>query len=322
MTFLAPSRLWLLLAIAALAIAYVILQSRRRHYAARFTNLDLLASVAPRHPGWRRHVAAAAIGLGLVALIVGIARPVRDEKVPSDEAVVMLVVDVSASMEATDVAPSRLQAAQEAAARFVKGVPDKFQVGLISFDESTHVLATPTTDHTAVISAINNLETGPGTAAGDALSTALDTVDATLKEASADTGKSDGKPPAATIVLVSDGVTTVGQPIEQATQKAVKAGIPVTTIAYGTASGEVTVQGEIVNVPSDPQAMSAVADATGGSFFTAESSNQLKSVYDDIQARVGFHLAQREILRLFIGLAIVALFLGVLASMVWSGRLL
>ena len=143
MTFLAPSRLWLLLAIAALAIAYVILQSRRRHYAARFTNLDLLASVAPRHPGWRRHVAAAAIGLGLVALIVGIARPVRDEKVPSDEAVVMLVVDVSASMEATDVAPSRLQAAQEAAARFVKGVPDKFQVGLISFDESTHVLATP-----------------------------------------------------------------------------------------------------------------------------------------------------------------------------------
>ena len=152
---------------------------------ARFTNLDLLASVAPRRPGWRRHVAAAAIGLGLVALIVGIARPVRDEKVPSDEAVVMLVVDVSASMEATDVAPSRLQAAQEAAARFVEGVPDKFQVGLISFDESTHVLATPTTDHAAVISAIDNLETGPGTAAGDALSTALDTVDATLKQASA-----------------------------------------------------------------------------------------------------------------------------------------
>ena len=322
MTFLAPSRLWLLLAIAALAIAYVVLQSRRRHYAARFTNLDLLASVAPRRPGWRRHVAAGTIALGLVALVVGLARPVRDEKVPSDEAVVMLVVDVSASMEATDVAPSRLQAAQEAAARFVDGVPDKFQVGLISFDESTHVLATPTTDHAAVIAAIDRLRTGPGTAAGDALSTALDTVDATLKEASADSGKSDGKPPAATIVLVSDGVTTVGQPIEQATQKAVKAGIPVTTIAYGTASGEVTVQGEIVNVPSDPQAMSAVADATGGSFFTAESSNQLKSVYDDIQARVGFHLAQREILRLFIGLAIVALFLGVLASMVWSGRLL
>jgi Ca-activated chloride channel family protein len=322
MTFLAPSRLWLLLAIAGLAIAYVILQSRRRHYAARFTNLDLLASVAPRRPGWRRHVAAATISLGLVALVVGLARPVRDEKVPSDEAVVMLVVDVSASMEATDVAPSRLQAAQEAAARFVEGVPDKFQVGLISFDESTHVLATPTTDHATVIDAIDQLQTGPGTAAGDALSTALDTVDATLKQASADTGKSDGKPPAATIVLVSDGVTTVGQPIEQATQKAVQAGIPVTTIAYGTDAGQVMVQGEIVNVPSDPQAMSAVADATGGSFFTAESSNQLKSVYDDIQARVGFHLEQREILRLFIGLAIVALFLGVLASMIWTGRLL
>ena len=254
--------MWLLLAVAALAIAYVDPPESPAPLRRRASRTSICSHRSRRSdPGWRRHVAAAAIGLGLVALIVGIARPVRDEKVPSDEAVVMLVVDVSASMEATDVAPSRLQAAQEAAARFVKGVPDKFQVGLISFDESTHVLATPTTDHAAVISAINNLETGPGTAAGDALSTALDTVDATLKEASADTGKSDGKPPAATIVLVSDGVTTVGQPIEQATQKAVKAGIPVTTIAYGTASGEVTVQGEIVNVPSDPQAMSAVADA-------------------------------------------------------------
>ena len=216
MTFLAPSRLWLLVAIAGLAIAYVILQSRRRHYAARFTNLDLLASVAPRRPGWRRHLAAATVALGLVALVVGLARPARDEKVPSDEAVVMLVVDVSASMEATDVAPSRMEAAQAAAARFVEGVPDKFQVGLIAFDESTHVLATPTTDHAAVISAIDNLQTGPGTAGGDALSAALDTVHATLEEASADTSD-EGDPPAATIVLVSDGVTTVGQPIEQAT---------------------------------------------------------------------------------------------------------
>jgi Ca-activated chloride channel homolog len=321
MTLLAPDRLWLLVLVAGLAIAYVVLQSRRRHYAARFTNLDLLASVAPKRPGWRRHVAAITVLAGLVALVVGLARPARDEKVPSDEAIVMLVVDVSASMEATDVAPTRLRAAQEAAARFVEGIPAEFQVGLISFDESTRVLATPTTDHDAVVAAIDGLRTGPGTAAGDALSTALDTVDASLKQARADTNN-DGKPPAATIVLVSDGVTTVGEPLEQATDDAAQAGIPVTTIAYGTQSGQVTVQGEIVNVPSDPEAMRAVADATGGSFFTAESSNQLKSVYDDIQSRLGFHLEQREIVRFFIALAIIALFLGVLASMIWSARFL
>ena len=145
-------------------------------------------------------------------MIVGLARPARDERVASDEAVVMLVVDVSASMEATDVAPSRMAAAQDRGRDFVEGVPDQFQVGLVAFDESTHVLATPTTEHAAVITAIDDLQTGPGTAAGDALSSALDTVAATLEEAQRRHDDDDGEPPAATIVLVSDGVTTVGEP--------------------------------------------------------------------------------------------------------------
>src|SRR3954447_3722569 len=111
MMFLAPQRLWLLLGAAALAAAYVYFQLRRRHYAARFTNLDLLASVAPKRPGWRRHVAAAGMGLALLGMIVAFARPARDERVPKEEATIMLVVDVSASMQATDVSPSRLDAA-------------------------------------------------------------------------------------------------------------------------------------------------------------------------------------------------------------------
>jgi Ca-activated chloride channel family protein len=322
MTFLAPSRLWLLLLVAALVVAYVLLQGRRRHYAARFTNLDLLASVAPKRPGWRRHLTAVAVGIGLVALVLGLARPTRDEKVPSEHAIVMLVVDVSASMKATDVSPSRIQAAQSAAEQFVDKVPPKFQVGLIAFDGTTRVLATPTTDHAAVVQGIQRLRTGPGTATGDALSTAVDTVETTLKSARADATTEKGKPPAATIVLVSDGVTTVGSPLADATTEAADAGVPVTTIAYGTQYGQVTVEGEIVDVPSDPEAMSAVAKATGGKFFTAESSNELRSVYNDIQARVGFHLEQREILRWFIGLAVVALLLAVVASLLWSGRFL
>src|SRR5688572_18735646 len=115
MTFLASERLWLLVVVAGLAVAYVVLQRRRRHYAVRFTNLDLLASVAPKRPGWRRHASAALVGLALAGVVLGLARPVRDERVPKEEATVMLVVDTSVSMEATDVAPDRLQAAQAAA---------------------------------------------------------------------------------------------------------------------------------------------------------------------------------------------------------------
>jgi Ca-activated chloride channel family protein len=321
-TFLAPGRLWLLLAVAALVVAYVVLQQRRRHYAARFTNLDLLASVAPKHSGWRRHLSGAIVGLGLVALIVGIARPVRNEKVPSEQAIVMMAVDVSASMNATDVAPTRLEAARAAAERFVKGVPKKFQVGLVAFDQSAQVLATPTTDHASVIAAIEGMQVGPGTATGDAISTAVDTVKSTLNRARADGSAKKGKLPAATIVLVSDGVPTLGEPVSQATAQAKAANVPVTTIAYGTANGQVTVQGETVDVPADPATMEQIADDTGGSFFTAQSSNQLKKVYDDIQGRVGFHLEPREILRWFIALALVALFLGVLVSFVWTGRFL
>jgi Ca-activated chloride channel family protein len=322
MTFLAPGRLWLLLLVAGLVVAYVVMQSRRRHYAARFTNLDLLSSVAPKRPGWRRHVAAIAVLCGLVALVFGLARPARDEKVPTEHAIVMMVVDVSASMRATDVSPSRIAAAQSAAARFVKQVPAKFQVGLIAFDGSTRVLATPTTDHAGVVDAIENLKTGPGTATGDALTTAVETVNTTLKQAKAKTTTKKGEAPPATIVLVSDGVSTVGSPVSDATDLAKKDGIPVTTIAYGTPTGQVTVEGEIVDVPSDPEAMNQVADETGGKFFTAESSNELKSVYNDIQARVGFHLEQREIVRFFIALGLVALFLAIIASLVWGARFL
>jgi Ca-activated chloride channel homolog len=322
MTFLAPSRLWLLLLVVGLVVAYLVLQHRRRHYAARFTNLDLLASVAPKRPGWRRHVAAGAMALGLASLVVGLARPVRDEKVPSDHAIVMLVVDVSASMRATDVSPTRLEAAKSAAAEFVRAVPARFQVGLIAFDGTTRVLDTPTTDHATVINGIRRLQTGPGTATGDAISTAVDTVQTSLRNARADARTKKGEPPAATVVLVSDGVRTVGSPISDATTQASEAGVPVTTIAYGTQSGQVTVEGEVVDVPSDPVTMNQIAQQTGGKFFTAESSNELRSVYKDIQARVGFHLEPREILRLFIGLGIVLLLLAAIASMLWSARFL
>jgi Ca-activated chloride channel family protein len=326
MSFLAPSRLLLLLAVVALAALYVVLQHRRRHYAVRFSNLDLLSSVAPRRPGWRRHVSAAFVGLALTAMVVGLARPTRDEKVPKESAVIMLVVDVSASMDATDVSPTRLQAAADAAARFVQGVPPGFEVGLVAFDRQAQLLATPSTDHATVAAAIEQLRTGPGTATGEGVYTALDAIDVALKASGArpiaTNGGASTEKPSATIVLLSDGATTTGRSVEGAAEAASADHVPVNTIAYGTPNGTVEVDGELVPVPADVEAMRELADATDGSSFTAESAGQLSHVYDDIQAKVGSRTEQKEILRTFFGIGVVALLIATGASLLWNARFL
>lgn len=316
MTFLSASRLWLLLVVAGLAAAYVILQSRRRDYAVRFTNLELLASVAPKRPGWRRHVPAAAMAFALATLVVGLARPVRDERVPQEAATVMLVVDVSASMQATDVAPTRLQAAREAAASFVQDLPDRLRLGLVSFDRTTRVLAPPTTDHAAVEAGIASLTTGPGTAAGDAIFVALDAI-----TGAGGAGTTGGKQTAA-IVLLSDGVTTVGSPVDAAAQAAVEQGVPVTTIAFGTESGTVEIGGRLIPVPADAAAMSDLADVTGGSFFEAASGQELKGVYEKIGSRVGYTIEEKEIGMVFVAVGVAVLLLALGAAMAWTGRIL
>lgn len=316
MTFLSASRLWLLLAVAGLAAAYVILQSRRRDYTVRFTNLELLASVAPKRPGWRRHVPAAAMAFALATLVVGLARPVRDERVPQEAATVMLVVDVSASMQATDVAPTRLQAAREAAASFVQDLPDRLRLGLVSFDRTTRVLAPPTTDHAAVEAGIASLTTGPGTAAGDAIFVALDAI-----TGAGGAGTTDGKQTAA-IVLLSDGVTTVGSPVDAAAQAAVEQGVPVTTIAFGTESGTVEIGGRLIPVPADAAAMSDLADVTGGSFFEASSGQELRGVYEKIGSRVGYTIEEKEIGMVFVAVGVAVLLLALGAAMAWTGRIL
>jgi Ca-activated chloride channel homolog len=303
--------------VPALAAAYVVLQRRRRHHAVRFTNLDLLASVAPSRPGWRRHLAAGAMALALVAMVLGLARPARDVRVPKEAAAtVMLVVDTSASMDAEDVAPTRLQAAVSAGRDFVAGLPDRLRVGLISFDRSVRVLTPPTTDHAAVADALAVLRTGPGTAAGEAIYTALDVL-----AVSGGAGETDGEPTAA-IVLLSDGFTTVGRPADQAAVDAADQGVPVTTIAFGTEDGTVSIQGTDVPVPSDPDSMAAVAETTGGTFFEAFSAEELEHVYDDIGSRVGFETEQREVSLTFVAGAVVLLVLGLGAALVWQGRIL
>jgi Ca-activated chloride channel family protein len=325
MSFTSPLLLLLLLPVVALAAAYLVLQRRRRRYAVRFTNLELLDTVAPQRPGWRRHLPAAAAGLALAALVVALAGPTREAQVPREAASLMLALDVSGSMEATDVDPDRITAAIAAASTFVHDLPDGFQVGLVAFDSNARMVSTPTTDHEAVMAALQHLEVGPGTAAGEAIRTSL----AGIADAQAASGiglASTTAPPdeavASTIVLLSDGVTTTGLNPVTAASMAADAGVPVSTITYGTDAGTVTVDGGVVPVPPDTATMAEIASTTGGTAFEAASGDELASVYQDIQARVGYVTETQDITSWFLAGGLVLLALACLGGLLWTGRFL
>lgn len=316
MSFLEPLRLWLLVGVAALAVLYAVLQLRRRTYAVRFTNVDLLRSVAPRRPGWRRHVAAGVYLLALVALVVGFARPTRDERVPRERATIIMAIDVSLSMEATDVPPSRLEAAQAAARQFLDLVPPKINIGLVTFSGVASVRVPPTTDREAVRRVIDTLELDERTAIGEAIFASLDAIAAVPPD-------EEGTPPPARVVLMSDGTTTDGRPNEEGVAAARDAGVPVSTIAFGTDYGTIRVPEEPVPipVPVDRPALAAIAQGTGGEFYAAATEAELTRVYEDIGSSVGFVTEQREISTWFVGGALGLLLVAGSLSLVWFSRL-
>jgi len=314
MTFLAAGRLWLLLVIVALAVAYVVSQFRSQKYAVRFTNLPLLASVAPRRPGWRRHLPAVAFALALATFVLAFAQPTRDVKVPREQATIVMAIDVSLSMQATDVDPTRFEAAKTAADSFVELVPSKLNIGLVAFSGTAQVLVPPTTDHTLLKRNIDSLQLGPATAIGEAIYASLGAV-ATV---AAQPGQ---KPPPARIVLMSDGATTVGRPNAAAAKAAADASTPVSTIAFGTQTGTVTVEGNPVRVPVNKDALRVIADETKGSFFEASSAKELKKVYADIGSSVGYRTERKEVTAFFVGLGLVFALVAAATSLVWFSRL-
>jgi len=312
-TFLAGQWLWLLLAVAALVGAYVWVQRKgRRRAAVRFTNLELLQSVAPKRPGWQRHVGAALLGLALVAMVVALARPMRSVRVARRQATVMMAIDVSISMEATDVAPSRLQAAKDAAAKFARSLPSTVRLGLVSFAGTASVLVAPTTDHSRVIAGVESLQLRTSTAIGDAVLTSLDAIHSVAQQT--------GSAPAS-IVLMSDGHTTVGTPTADAATVAKQAKVPVTTIAYGTATGTIVYDGQEVAVPVDRDELANLASTTGGKAFTAETGSQLRNAYKNIGTAVGYTKQRREATTGVLGIAVVLVLLAAAASLRWTSRL-
>ncbi|HWJ64755.1 MAG TPA: VWA domain-containing protein [Acidimicrobiales bacterium] len=316
MTLIAPSRLWLLLAVAGLVVAYAVAQRRRTAPAVRHPDLALIDSFAPRFGGWRRHLTALALVLALTALVVGLARPAHAVEVERKEAVVVLALDVSKSMTATDVAPTRLAAAQKAAKEFVESAPDGYRIGLVTFDAKTHTLASPTTDRAELLAAIDSLQAANGTAAGDGLKTAVDVLeaDATAKDASADDTYR-------AVILLADGDSSTGTTLDQAADGAVEAKIPVFTIAYGTDDATIVVDGKTMDAGADPEAIAAVADKTGGTDYSASTSEELSSVYDQIGTTIGTAVEHQELTVPLSLLAAALLSLAVIATTAWTPRL-
>ncbi len=334
MSFQSPWMLLGLLVVAAFVALWLWLERRRARYAVRFTNLDVLATVVSGR-SWVRFVPAAILVLGLGALVIGLARPHVERTLLREKATVILVVDTSRSMQAKDVAPTRLGAAQEALRSFIDDAPDDLRIGLVVFAGEAQVATPPTDDHELVEAAITDIDeflVFGGTAIGDALQTAVllgrqvtDLVpeeEATAAPAPSNTTRSlaqatdsaeDEEQSPVSILFLSDGAQTRGvlQPLEGAAL-AKEARFPVYTIALGTPGGVIergpfggTTQdaGQIIPVPPDPETLRAIAEVTGGEFSEARTADALNKAYDNLGSRLGREPGESEITWLFLAIA-------------------
>jgi Ca-activated chloride channel family protein len=318
MSFGSPLVLLALVLLPVAAARYVVAERRRRAAAREFTSDALLASVAPRQPRWRRHAPIVFYGLALAVLVVAAAKPRTATSVPVDRATIMLLNDVSGSMQARDVRPTRLVAAREAARAFVHKVPHSVRVGIVAFNQNARTLQPPTTDHDALDAALDQLRSSGTTATGDALNAAL----TALQRQPGILGR---RPPSA-IVLLTDGASRRGQDPIAVAKQAARLKIPIYTVALGTPEGTIRARkpggGTVTRpVPPDPASLAAIARASRGKAFTAEDADQLSTVYKSLGHQLGTRKAKREVTAAFVGGALLLLVAGSAMSLRWFGRL-
>jgi Ca-activated chloride channel family protein len=318
MSLHAPLVLLALIAIPVAAWVYSRLQRRRGRVAAAFVSEPLKPSVAPTQPGWRRHAPIIAFGVALIVLIVAAARPQRSVAVPLTDGAVLLANDVSSSMAAKDVNPSRLGAAQRADVNFLAHVPSTIRVGLLEFNDAATILQSPTKDHALTRAALTHLHANGHTAIG----TAVQLATHVLSGLRSPTGR---RVPSA-IVLLSDGTSTTGADPLTAARDAGAAHIPVYTVALGTGHGTITVTHpngttRTVPVPLNPSELQQIARLSKGRSFTIGSSAGLSAVYAHLAAQLGHKHVSRQMTASFAGAGFVLLLLGSAMSLRWFGRL-
>lgn len=306
MSFGWPIALVGLLLVPVLAGAYVWSERRRKRSQARFGNPDLLPNVVDRSPGRLRALPVVVSLVALSAMIVGVARPHAVVSVPREEATIVLALDVSRSMKATDVPPTRLDAARAAAKQFLAEVPEKYRVGVVSFADRASVGVVPTEDRDLVESALDSLVPGEGTALGDAIALSVEVGQPKA-------GATEEPPPPRSVLVISDGARDGGrlEPAEAA-KLARERGVPVYSVLVGTGDGvvEETLPGglrRIIRVPPSPETLEQVSTATGGELFAAPDAEALRQVYEELGSRLGSKDVSREITDVFaaISLALV-----------------
>ncbi len=351
--FLWPELLWLLLVVPALVVAYVLLLRRKKKAAVRYASLAMVKEAMGGVARVRRHVPPVLFLLALALMLVAIARPTAVVTLPSQHETIILAMDVSGSMRATDVQPNRLAAAQDAARSFVNDLPPRTRVGVISFAGTAAVVQPPTNNREDAIAAIDRFQLQRGTAVGSGILVSLKTIfpdiefdlrahnprgdrakstplDKVGKAGKDDkTGKSATKPvPAgsyasAAIILLTDGQTTMGpDPIESA-RMAAERGVRVFTVGVGTTKGElIGAEGLSMRVRLDEAALKSIADVTQGEYFYAGTATDLKKVYATLNAKLVFEQKQTEITALFAAAAALFAVAAAFLSMLWFGRIL
>jgi Ca-activated chloride channel family protein len=345
-TFADPELLLGLLLVPLALAAYVLVQRRRSRYAVRFTNVDLLANLAPVQPSWRRHVPTALYLAAIAALSFALARPSMVLAVPRQDATVMLAIDTSRSMIANDVSPTRLGAATQAAGAFLDQLPAGFRVGLVAFSTEARLVVAPTTDHAQVRDALASLQANGGTALGDAIGLALQATADVRSGAAAQagapaaspgaagatpapqssTGGGAASPPLVATVLLSDGANSTGSLTpQQAADEAAAAGMPVYTIALGTSNATVEAPDQYgqlhqLSAAPDPQTLAAVAETTSGRFFQAPSAGDLQQIYQSLGSKMDTVDQTQEVTQWFAAAGLLLVVVGGGLAAVWFNR--
>lgn len=316
MSFADPVFLLALLLVPAALAAHVASRRRARRYAVRFPAAATLALAAGRTPMWRRQLPIALLLAALAALALALAKPQRTVAVPIERASIMLVTDHSRSMMAEDVEPTRLAAARRAAHTFLDQLPSGVRVGVTTYADVPDGTQTPTRDHGLVRRMIDAQVADGGTATGDALQVALETLEREPRGA-------DGKRPPSAVVLLSDGTTTTGRDPVTVAQAAQELKVPIYTVALGTRDATVPNPGfgPPLSVPPDPETLRRIAEESGGRAYSAQDDQQLSSIYEELGSQLGTRDVKREVTAAFAAGGLLLLLGAAAASVRWAGRL-